>query len=185
MQVLEFRYMDKDDDINPFYEQRSRVYEYDFVFKRLDLWKDEIKTIHNTSCWGWECHNLFAKWLEQFWKVVNSDNASWELETKPENFIECDITQPLPIKSDVNLCISTLEHLGEEQQEKALYNLIESANKYIILTFDCPPVNVEKLEKYLWAKCVDAKNRLNPENSKYKHPSRTGINIVALVIKRN
>ena len=184
MKVLKFSYIDRNDESNPFYKQWSRNYEYDLVFKRLETLDLTGPTIHNTACWWWECHNLFSRWLEQFGNVLNSDNNSRPLENKPNNFIIQDITLPNILKNDITICVSTLEHLDPRDWIPTLQNLLNATERYLILTFDTPPLNIALIEEFLWVKCEDVKERLTPQNSKYKHPTWDGINVVYLIIEK-
>ena len=184
MQVLEFRFMSKDDYSETKREAWSRVYEYPFVLERLKKLNLDTPLIHNTGCgWAW-VHKDFAMELEKYWSVINSDNQSRDLEFKQSNFINYDLLKQCSFKADVTLCVSTLEHL--DNQIWALRNLWEATEEwwYLICTFDCPPVNLHIVEDFVLWYCADTPNRLTPKNSIIPHPERDWINVVALVIKK-
>jgi hypothetical protein len=166
MKVLKFSYFDKDDIYDKKRHFRSRIYEYTFV---LDFLKDKPKTqtIHNTWCWGWEVHIQFANELSNYWEVINSDNDARKRKFLPPNFTAYDLVNKPTIKTDITLCISTLEHLPPKLHTKVLQNLLDGTNDwwYVICTFDVPPCVISELENFLWVKCKDVANRLSTHTS--------------------
>ena len=188
MKILQFSYVGKDDLSDTKRQARSRCYEYKLVLDLLQKLKNEKKDweliIHNSGCgWG-EIHLQFAKELENYWIVLNTDNESWHWGILPNNFIKYDLLTKCNYKSDIVLCISTLEHLRNPLV--ALQNLIEATKEWwhIIITFDSPPVDLKQIEDYLWMKCKDIENKVNPKNSVIPNYAFDTINIVKLVIQK-
>ena len=173
------------------FQTKSSSYLNAFVLDFLDkLKKNNIGTmnnvsIHNTWCWGWELHLRFAKELENYWGIViNSDVDTIRWEWKPDHYAIYNILEKCNFKANIVLCVSTLEHL--DNQIKALENLLDSVREwwYLIITLDCPPVNLIEIENYLGVKCKDVKERLDPKNSVCSHYSWEWINIVKLIIQK-
>lgn len=185
MRVVEFSYFSKDDYSDNIRQARSRIYEYPFVINTIkELWLKNPK-IHNTWCWGWEIHLDFARELENYWTVINSDNDNWRWKVQPNNYITYDLINKCNFTSEIVLCISTLEHLSD--QVAVLKNLIEATDEwwYIIVTLDSPPVDIKAIEEYLWVECKQVENKLNQWNSKLSNPAfREEINVVKLVIQK-
>jgi len=185
MKVKLFEFMSKDEQ--PCDEQRqarSRIYEYPFVLKCIKMYWT-WKTIHNTWCWGWEVHLKFAEELDKYWIVTNTDNDAWQRQTIPKNFMHYDILKECDFQSDIVLCVSTLEHLWN--QVLALQNLLEATKEWwlLIITLDSPPVDLKKIEEYLWVKCEWSESKLNQWNSKVPNPLfEEEINVVKLVIQK-
>ena len=184
MIVKKFSYFSNSDYYDLKWGQWSRIYEYPFVINTIKkLWLFN-PTIHNTWCWGWDIHLQFAKELENYWIVLNTDNESWHWGILPNNFMKYDLLTKCNYKSDIVLCISTLEHLRNPLV--ALQNLIEATKEwwYLIITLDSPPVDLKQIEDYLWMKCKDIENKVNPKNSVIPNYAFDTINIVKLVIQK-
>jgi hypothetical protein len=69
MEILEFNFFNKMDDVNLKYSWWSRIYEYDWVIKSIEKLTNDINVkIHNTS-WGFEGdHVLFKNTLDNNFK---------------------------------------------------------------------------------------------------------------------
>lgn len=185
MRILQFKYFSKDDYSDIKRLAWSRIYEYPFVINTIkDLCLDN-PSIHNTWCWGWEIHLQFARELEQYWIIFNTDNDSRKRKYLPNNFMKYDLTEKCNYKSDIVLCVSTLEHLSD--QVLVLKNLLEATKDwwYLIVTLDSPPVDLLKIEEFLWAKCEWVEKKLNQYNSRIPNTAFIDeLNVVKLVIQK-
>jgi len=190
MEILEFKYFSTNDPYDVKWEAWSRVYEYPFVIKWLQTIKLEnhgeewdYPRIHNTGCWWGAIHLQFAEGLEKFWNLTSSDTdgrRDWGL---PNNYKTYDILKQCGFQSEIVLCISTLEHLSD--QVLAIQNLLDATKDwwYLIITLDCPPIDLVKIEDFLWVKCEDVEDRLDTKN--WVIPSIfENINVIKLVIKK-
>ena len=171
------------------YSAWSRIYEYPFVYNFI---KNNFKTnqkIHNT-CWGLdyvECHVNFKNTLEENFlteNVVNSDIKKSNLK----NTYSYDITtenNSYKEYFDYVINISAIEEINYDHLEiiKNLYSQVKK-DGYLILTFDLPGLQLEKIEKFLNMKIGYVKTKLNGSNSVIQNKKYTNLNCGVLIIQK-
>lgn len=158
--VLEFKFMDKNDNFENRYPHWSRKYEYPTVLHFCKQLLSNNAKIHNTS-WGWdtEHHQKFKSELENAFGSENVLSTDIKSSNIPNTEIY-DITHFPPEKYqkafDCVLNISTVEEVNFDHIE-ILKNLLAQVkdNGYLIITFDYPGMQLEKLENFLNMKIKD------------------------------
>lgn len=184
MLIKEFELITTQDKSNKDRGFRSRAYEYERILDKIDELKP--KSVHNTACWLWDVHIRFSNELSKHCdNVFNSDDESWvEWEARPKNFFKQDITKKLERKFDCVLCISTWEHLPTELLLSTLENLLDQTEKDLLITFDYPSVDIQRLENILNCKCIKEWEILNWSNSVVKQDIYSNLNCVLLHIQK-
>jgi hypothetical protein len=190
MKIVQFRYLNTDDECELKYKWCSRVYEYPTVLKFIDSVKfDDIK-IHNTSAGYAQDLGFFMKEFihdlnNKYGSVVHSDRlptADWNIEKFDL------ITDVHDRQYDVVLNISVIEHLPAHQQIDALYSLwsIVKIGGYLVLTFDLPAVNLSTIEDWCGGKCeTKPDNAVNGLNSKFSQPQYSNYNFILLILQKD
>jgi len=190
MKIVQFRYLNTNDECNLKYKWWSRVYEYPTILKFIDSVKFDGIKIHNTACGygqdlGWFMKDFILDLNKAYDNVVHSDR----LPTSEWNIEKFDlITDVHDRQYDVVLNISVIEHLPAYQQIDALYSLwsIVKTGGYLVLTFDLPAVNLDVIEKWCGGKCeIKPNNALNGLNSKYSQERYGTYNIIYLIIQKD
>jgi len=168
MEVKKFAYFSKDDGHDMRFKHElcwSRVYEYPFVLAEIYENKDKGIRIHNCS-WGFrDIHAVFKTWLDVFYdNVVHSDvipstlygTDIWDIRTKSRYVGEFDFC----------LNVSTVEEVPGDHVEVIKNHLdqLKDGGK-LVMTFDVPGIQLERVEAFLGRKIDDVKERLNPHNS--------------------
>lgn len=160
MEILEFRYLTKNDIFNESYVHWSRQYEYDTVIDYIQKYKGFKKfKIHNT-CWGFsehnwynDCHLAFKEKLDRLFgseNVLHSDIFPSNLSGTAVYDVTKEPTDDLKSKFDVVLNISALEEIPGNHIEylnNLFLNLKEGG--YLIVTFDLPGFQISDLEESL------------------------------------
>lgn len=197
-EVVEFRFLTRDDLCETKYEAWSRIYEYPYVLNVLQkLGANEESLIHNTS-WGFEkCHVTFKNDLDKLYKNgCHSDIKYSELN----NTIIYDITKKIDDKYlnyfDYVLNISTVEEVNYPNH-LVLKNLFEQVKPggYLIITFDYDKnncnsfgngsMNLHLVERYISKKIQATENiLLNGANSLLPQYRYSNLNCGVLVIKK-
>ncbi|MCP4270067.1 MAG: class I SAM-dependent methyltransferase, partial [Candidatus Brocadiaceae bacterium] len=161
-QIVEFRFISKDDLSNDKWLHWSRKYEYPIALDCIAKLKPS--SIHNTSCGGLntsDClHLTFCNEVSSLCsEVIHSD--IWDTTgapTKPDNdnFKFYDITQPYETdkRFDMVMNISVLEELSPDERDRAFHNLYSQVKEggVLFLTFDYPQVDLNWIEKLVGEK---------------------------------
>jgi SAM-dependent methyltransferase len=198
IEVIDFRFLTRDDRFELKYNEWSRIYEYPYVLNILkSLGTNEDSLIHNT-CWGfYKCHVTFKNDLDDLYNnVLHSDIRKSELN----NTILYDITQKIEEKYknyfDVVLNISTIEEVNYPN-DIVLNNLFEQVKPggYLIITFDYDKnncnsfgngsMNLSCVEDFVNKK-IEMKNTniISGSNSELPDASFFNLNCGTLVIKK-
>jgi SAM-dependent methyltransferase len=202
--VNSFSYIRKNDNCDLVWKNWSRCYEYVWILNKLEEYKFNFKSIHNTACGGClPIHKQFADELcrlgqKHHFKVVNSDNMDPKYHKKkpfkfiPLNFHKYDLITDEGIQDtfDIILNISTIEHFPtNESIIKCMNNMLNKLNPggKLLLTFDYPDINIGLLESFFKAKCLDVQltERLCGENSPIPDKNYTHLNIIYLEVTKN
>lgn len=190
MKILQFRYLNTDDEFDLKYRWCSRVYEYPTVLKFIDSIYFTDMTIHNTSAGYGSDLGFFMKEFicdlnNKYKSVIHSDR----LPTPDWNISKFDIINDIhDVKYDVVLNISVIEHINKNDQIKALNNLWSTVKLggYLILTFDLPAVDLNMIESWCGIKCeLKPDNALNGANSKFIQTCYSDYNFIILIIKKD
>jgi len=199
MEVIEFRYIRRDEPYDKKYEAWSRVYEYPLVFRRLaDLEVGKESLIHNSS-WGFMgCHVDFKNDLDAIYPLsVHSDIRPSDLA----NTFLYDITKPpmfhMKNAFDVVINISTVEEVGYDNVAiiRNLYDQVKPGG-YLIITFDYHPQNLrpgngsielDKVEAFV-GRTIDPcepDQRINGDSSVCPHHYFNYLNCGLLILRKN
>ncbi len=186
-ELADFGLIEKTANFNLKWDFWSRVYEYELVLNNLEKYGcTSSSDIHNT-CWGWQgTHVLFKNELDgKYTKVIHSDVKASNL---PKTSIY-DVTLPPPEiwkeKFDFVINVSTVEEINYSHL-KVIENLLEMVNSggYLIVTFDLPGMQLEKLEKLFNSKLPKSQNPITPTNSVFPMPEFGQLKVGYFVIKR-
>lgn len=198
MEVVEFRYIRRDEPYDKKYEAWSRVYEYPLVLRRLaELGAGPESAIHNSS-WGFMgCHVTFKNDLDVAYPLaVHSDIRPSDL---PRTFLY-DITQsggvPLQSVFDFVINISTVEEVGHDNVAiiRNLYDQVKPGG-YLVITFDYHPNNsrpgngsieLEKVEQFVGRAIdpCDPSERINGDASVCPHHYFNYLNCGLLIVRK-
>ena len=58
----------------------------------------------------------------------------YDIIPRHQSVKELDITKEKPMKADLLMCLWVLNHMSDEDQQKALINIIKSRSIYILMT---------------------------------------------------
>lgn len=191
MEILEFRYITKNDIFNDSYGHWSRKYEYDTVIDYIKKYHTEGSKIHNTS-WGCSHHNWFdtchLPFKEKLDNEFSSDNVTHS-DIFPSNLpgtVIYDITKPpnedFESKFDIVVNISALEEIPGNHIEylnNLFYNLKDGG--YLIVTFDLPGFQLEDLEESLETKI--SMEGYDERIVGYGGPVYNNLNVGLLIVK--
>lgn len=191
MEILEFRYITKNDCFNESYVHWSRQYEYDTVISYIQKYYNKGYKIHNTS-WGcsqhnWynDCHLPFKEKLDNLFgteNVVHSDIQSSNLPGTTIYDITKEPNNEFKSKFDIVLNISALEEIPGNHIEY-LNNLFLNLrdNGYLIVTFDLPGFQLHELENSLGVEI--SKEGYNERIIGHGGSSYDNLNVGLLVVK--
>lgn len=156
MDILEFRYLTKNDQFDDSYPHWSRKYEYPTVFNEIIKRRSEFDrpTIHNSS-WGFDedHHQKFKNALEAEFGAPNVTNSDIVYNQIP-NTCYHDITLPpnenFREQFDFVLNISAVEEIAGDHQTY-IDNLTAQVKPggYLICTFDYPGLRLENIDNIL------------------------------------
>lgn len=191
MKVLEFRYITKNDIFDDTFPHWSRKYEYptvmDYLFEIYDNKEPPIK-VHNTSM-GFDVdhHIRFKTMLESFFGETNVVSSDLQPRYLPNSCVY-DVTA-YPSASfheafDCVLNISALEEIpGDHVQH--LLNLYANlkVGGYLIITFDLPGFQLERVEEFLGQKI--SMNEYEDRIVGYGGPWFDGLNVGLLIIQKD
>lgn len=190
MKILEYRYFSILDEVDPIYNDGlawSRIYEYHKVKQLILNLVGPTAKVHNTS-WGFAgVHRVFRTELEKtFSYVLSSDHYD---HGTTDTFIH-DVTIPpaqwLIEAFDVVVNISAIEEIPFDPISiiENLYAQVKPQG-YLILTFDIPGVDLQKLNSFLGHIIADVPVRLNGYNSKLQNQTYGYLNCGLLVIQKD
>lgn len=190
MKVVQFRYLNTDDECNLKYKWCSRVYEYPTVLKFINSIKFDGIKIHNTSAgYGQDLGFFMKEFIQDLNSKYDSVVHSDRLATPDWNIERFDILSDIHDRQyDVVLNISVIEHLPTYQQIDALYNLwsIVKEGGFLVLTFDLPAVNLTLIEDWCGCKCDNKPdNAVNGLNSKFSQPQYDNYNFILLILQKD
>lgn len=185
MKIKAFRYITTNDLVDLDFHNWSRVFEYAYILNELK--KDNtIKSVHNTSCGGWlSVHRQFIDKLNELEgkEIINSDIKSQNVK----NFQLYNILDKSLKQYDCVINVSTLEDFQNYGLfEIALTNLLEMANKRLIVTIDDNGREIGFIQKFfnIPISLLDDTNALRGSNSIYPEPSLNYLKIILLDIEK-
>ena len=169
MKILEFSFIDQSYKYDFKFQHAicwSRIYEYPLVLDYINKTDIENPKIHN-CCWGFrDIHLVFKTWLDvKYENVIHSD-------IKPATFYNTetwDIRTPSKYKDefDIVINVSTLEEVPNSDHVILIEHHLDQLREggILILTFDYPGLQLEKVEEYVGQKISQTANPLTPRNS--------------------
>lgn len=151
MKIIDFSFFAPTDPRDTFYENWSREYEYPWALARLRAYG--VNTVHNTACGGaMQTHVKFEQALSNAFTAIHSD-----IDKSLDGRLYFDITTPYGSgeKFDAVVCISAIEHIKEVEPITIIKNLLTHVKDggLVLITFDYPTVDLEKLQRDLGARC--------------------------------
>jgi len=174
--VIDFRFLSKNEYKDENYTNWSRMYEYPLIIQKIKETSKDTPLIHNTACGFAPIHEKFAKDLDKISNCIHSDILT-DSPIQQQYYDLISEKKEFKNKFDYVLNISTLEHIKnlEIQILKNLYKQVKP-NGYLLCTFDYPTVDLTKIEKFLNKKCQDVSDRLTNDMLK--------LNIILLTIQK-
>ncbi len=187
LNVLEFRHIRLSDRIDMQYEEWSRVFEYPLVIDKIEQFTNGNDIAVHNSSWGFNaCHIIFKDVLEsKFSKVVNSDL----LVSDVPNTEIWDLTTPPPSsylnQFDAVINVSTVEEVDTDHL-LILHHLLQQVKSggVLIVTFDLPGMQLNKLEKLFNQTIIKFDDNLNGSNSPVPNAKYSGLTCGLLVIRK-
>lgn len=193
MEIVDFRFLTKEDSYDNKYINWSRTYEYKYVLDNLEkLGGNKYSKIHNTA-WGYnDLHSLFKDDLTELYpNSIHSDIL--DKSTSLFNTAKQDLTKE-PENRYLNYFdfVLNIGLLQEKNKENILIikNLLKQVklNGYLILTFDlCSSgnsANLKELKNFLKSDIKNEGEILNQKNSVIPWDYEININIGVLIIKK-
>jgi SAM-dependent methyltransferase len=189
MRVLKFSYFGSDDTSESHYFDGhcwSRPYEYVKVEKLLEKYLKRGDKVHNSS-WGFAgVHIKFKEHLESLpFEVLHTDIKKSPLpNTDIYNIVEKPREEWLEA-FDAVVNISTVEEVNSDHIS-ILRNLLSMVKPggYLMITFDLPGLQLEKVEEFLGCKIQDVSSRLSGSTSKYVNKRYSLLNCGYLVLQK-
>lgn len=189
MQIIDFRYITKNDSFDDSYQHWSRKYEYPTVSSRIrDLIGDTSNPkIHNTS-WGFdlENHQKFKNALETEYGIFAVTNSDILFRNILNTCIRDITKKPLPEYVnyyDLVLNISALEEIPGNHLDY-FDNLMEQVKVggHLILTFDLPGFQLTEFENKMETKMssINYSNRIIGTGE----PWFAGLSVGLLIIQK-
>jgi len=187
MKIIDFRYITKDDNFDGIYPHWSRKWEYSTVLSIIKNLPMTNPKIHNSS-WGFdvEHHQRFKNELEKefgVWNVTNSDILYRDIPNSCVHDITQEPNDNFKNEFDIVLNISALEEIPGDHLNhfKNLLSQVKESG-YLILTFDLPGLQLDKIENYLGQEISHEKyhNRIIGSGA----PWFDGLNVGLLVIQK-
>lgn len=142
----------------------SRIYEYPFVLNEIKNYQISNPKIHNAS-WGFrDIHLVFKTYLDIHYDTIHSDiKHSSFYKTEYWNICEQSKYQNY---FDIVINVSTIEEVEFDHIEvlkNHLNQLIPGG--LLILTFDYPGFQLERIQDFLNCEILNPSVRLGPKNS--------------------
>jgi SAM-dependent methyltransferase len=174
--IVEFRFISKEDLCDEKYINWSRKYEYPIIIDKIKKSTNKNLLIHNTACGFAPIHEQFAKEIDKLGKCIHSD-ILYDSSIQQYYYDLRNELKEFENKFDYVLNISTLEHI-KNLEIQVLENLYKQVKKggYLICTFDYPTVDLKKIEQFLNYNCQEIYNKLVNNNLQ--------LNIVLLILQK-